>query len=115
MGAWSVPGPSSSLSPVSRARSYCASLGEKWMVSEVGEGSLVCSSVDPTWNCNGCLWWRIVAFGTVMKETGQEACPATPCAYYCGHGDIPCTSGCNFLPGGIWAKEAQEVRLECAD
>ena len=93
------------------AESACRLLGTNWSVTKVYDGSLVCSSVEWTKNCNKCDTWRL--FVWVDGAVDNYKTSISPCHknntlagyYYCGH--IPCNNCSELAHGGRWVKDEQ--------
>ena len=86
------------------AGAHCRSLGEKWKVTKVFDGSLICSTVSWTRNCHNCDKWRLY----VWKDGATDKVVTKECQvnktfsgnYYCGHAPSSICGEQSF--GGRW-------------
>ena len=85
----------------------CNSFEGNWTVTRKAHGSIICSTVPWTKNCNKCNTWRMLVWMDGACEKIKN--DFTPCKanlntkighYYCGHN--PCTDSGDFLYGGVW-------------
>ena len=88
------------------AKAACSSIGSNWKVTRTTEGSLVCSTVPWSENCNDCDSWRLLvwrdgACEISAHDTYSKCKSAATKAghFYCGY--KPCKGG-DLTHGGIW-------------
>ena len=89
------------------AEEACRRFGSDWNVTRETEGSLVCSTVSWSKNCNTCDSWRLLVWEDGACDISKHD-PYSKCrnnatlagTYYCGYD--PCIGG-NLTYGGIWS------------
>ena len=86
------------------AEVHCRSLGYKWKVTRVFDGSLICSTIEWKSNCHNCDEWRLYVWTDgATDNVNTKNCQRNKTFsgnYYCGHD--PCSICGEHSFGGRW-------------